>query len=421
MSEQIGKLHAIPIYKQIEQDLRNKVRQRHWIAGSRLPSRVKLAKEYGVGLPTLEQAIQPLLDDGTLQATPRGGTFVSGTALLFDAQSPEPAVPLDSLVTHRQAMFRLDIIAADIPWYTFLPEVETETSEADWASVLVRSLERTFSQLGGMTHFVQRYNNYGQMQISLRDALAQSVAQGARALALINVVNHWQVTEDLRSLPEGTSMPVVLLSWDDIVGPLPQVVYDHAYGGYMAAEHLLQAGYSPILFLDVLYDSWAKERLRGIQSFMQHLRLTSANFQAYNGGLLPDMQHLESEHSVDEQKKFGQLLGKSLLAGELFSAPRTCTPGIIAPTDTLAVEIYTALSEAGLLAGKDYGLVGFDDRQPARARGITSLRPPLEEIGQESARLLFRMLNGESTPYQIRLRSHLIVRSSTTRAHTRST
>ena len=45
--------------------------------------------------------------------------------------------------------------------------------------------------------------------------------------------------------------------------------------------------------------------------------------------------------------------------------------------------------------------------------GLTTVRPPLEALGEEAARLLLRALNGETANMQICLRSHLIPRLST--------
>lgn len=55
---------------------------------------------------------------------------------------------------------------------------------------------------------------------------------------------------------------------------------------------------------------------------------------------------------------------------------------LICASDTLALGAWTALRDAGLRAGADVGLVGFDDTDLADSFGITSLRQPLAEIAE---------------------------------------
>ena len=69
--------------------------------------------------------------------------------------------------------------------------------------------------------------------------------------------------------------------------------------------------------------------------------------------------------------------------------------------------------EVGLKAGVDYGLIGFDDNPDATKEGISTMRPPLEAIGEAAARLAVQALRGQITTAQVRLCSHLIARAST--------
>ena len=89
--------------------------------------------------------------------------------------------------------------------------------------------------------------------------------------------------------------------------------------------------------------------------------------------------------------------------------------GVIAGNDFVASGFMRAAADRGWSAGKDYGIVGFDDRPWARAIGLTSLHPPIEEMGREAARQLIRALAGEEIPMQVRLRSHLMPRKSSRR------
>ena len=66
-------------------------------------------------------------------------------------------------------------------------------------------------------------------------------------------------------------------------------------------------------------------------------------------------------------------------------------------------------------AGLGFSIVGFDDRPEARRRGLTTLRPPLYDMGREAARLINVLItNGEIRGESIHARmiSQLVVRST---------
>ncbi|HEX5324039.1 MAG TPA: GntR family transcriptional regulator, partial [Capsulimonadaceae bacterium] len=68
---------ALAVYKQIEKSLRHRINEGQWRAGTMLPSRRDLAKEYGVSSVTVERAIASLIAEGMLRADDRRGTFVA--------------------------------------------------------------------------------------------------------------------------------------------------------------------------------------------------------------------------------------------------------------------------------------------------------------------------------------------------------
>ncbi len=91
------------------------------------------------------------------------------------------------------------------------------------------------------------------------------------------------------------------------------------------------------------------------------------------------------------------------------------TASIIAPNDDSAYAVLDAATKCGLSAGHDFGLVGFDDNPRSFAEGLTTVRPPVEAMGEEAGRLLLRTLHGDKKGQLVRLRSHLIPRLSTAR------
>lgn len=66
-----------PSYLRIAADLRKRIANGAWSMGERLPSRAKLADEYGVGPNVLQKAQELLIAEGLLEGRSGSGTYVS--------------------------------------------------------------------------------------------------------------------------------------------------------------------------------------------------------------------------------------------------------------------------------------------------------------------------------------------------------
>ncbi|MEV7013738.1 FCD domain-containing protein [Streptosporangium sp. NPDC051022] len=75
MPEPSGLRHG-PVVPQLENLLRELLREQRWKAGERLPSEVRLAEELGVGRSSVREAVRLLARDGLLDVRHGSGTFV---------------------------------------------------------------------------------------------------------------------------------------------------------------------------------------------------------------------------------------------------------------------------------------------------------------------------------------------------------
>lgn len=66
-------------YADIAADLRARISGGEWLPGSRLPSRVALAKEYGVGERVMARPIADLCAEGLLTTKAASGTYITTT------------------------------------------------------------------------------------------------------------------------------------------------------------------------------------------------------------------------------------------------------------------------------------------------------------------------------------------------------
>jgi len=96
-----------------------------------------------------------------------------------------------------------------------------------------------------------------------------------------------------------------------------------------------------------------------------------------------------------------------LACGVIFDA-------IITGDDDNAVGVIQALREAGRRIPEDVAIVGFDDSLFARIMTppLTTVRAPIEQVGQEAVRQLIRLIRGEQVEPRLILPTELIIRAS---------
>ncbi len=73
----ISQSSSVPIYEQIEDQIRQEILSGNLSAGEMLPSIRKIAKELGVGIITIKRAYEDLCQEGLLSSIPGKGVFVS--------------------------------------------------------------------------------------------------------------------------------------------------------------------------------------------------------------------------------------------------------------------------------------------------------------------------------------------------------
>lgn len=114
----------VPLYLQIRDDIVDQIRKSELPPGTRLPSEPEMTRAYGVGRPTVRQAIDALRREG-LVATVRGsGTFVAQdvnriSLLGFDGLTKSLRArgmePVDQIISADLALPPLDVLEVDSP------------------------------------------------------------------------------------------------------------------------------------------------------------------------------------------------------------------------------------------------------------------------------------------------------------------
>ena len=366
-------------------DLRRQVGGGRWTAGAMLPSRRDLARQYAVSLVTLDRAIGPLLADGTLRADDRRGTFV--TDLLAPANGGSPSAAPDPAYQTGT----VGIVAT-------LPRPEGQEY------LILHELEQVFSQAGRSTMVLNRAQA-GEFaeRIALGDAITSALREDLAGLIVICLdMDTAQIAERISSIDLGDTPTVCVLA-GSLNLSIPHVFYDNRPAGYQAAQHLRDNGWEDITVLAPFTASWVSERIAGVRDAL-----------AYAQSPAPRLQVLSGEgrewDSRSDPRKFGYEAAQAALA----SGWRP-TGGVICVNDGVAFGLLDATEEVGLEAGRDFAVLGFDDEPQARVLGLTSLRPPMQGMAREAARLLTEALQGVHGSLQVRLRAHVIPRTSTGR------
>ncbi|TXK84369.1 LacI family DNA-binding transcriptional regulator [Paenibacillus sp. N3.4] len=169
---------------------------------------------------------------------------------------------------------------------------------------------------------------------------------------------------------------------------------DNFLGGYEATKHLLSLGHTAIMHIsgpEVFLS--ARERKRGYVQAMAEAELAP---------------------TVISTNEFNIRSG--------FDCVKTCLQHGLRPTavfageDGLALGAMDAFRDEGYRIPQDVSIVGFDDQYFAKSihPRLTTIRQPMEKLGQEAVRILLDMIDGSSKRIKsVCLKPELIVREST--------
>ena len=183
-------------------------------------------------------------------------------------------------------------------------------------------------------------------------------------------------------------VPVVTLHYP--VENLSGAVLDYVANFSEATEHLIELGHEQIGFIGEDWNESSPVSAKGkgyLQAMQKH-------------GLTP--RHIPVGDIFSES---GYRLGKEL--GDQFTA-------LVCRDDYTAIGVCKGLRESGLRIPEDMAVVGSGDIDVSAyvTPSLTTLVTPYEAIAQAAMDLVLEQLEGQDTPRQITLKSHLAVRES---------
>lgn len=213
------------------------------------------------------------------------------------------------------------------------------------------------------------------------------------------------------------------------------ILYNVVYRTSPSAEELdlLHRG-APVVFANKYLnidsvDTVSVDNTAAVRLAVDHLvRLGHRRIGILNGGLM-SVDGVERRAAFRQAMEFHGLMYDDAISGnanfsdaEAAAAMRRILGERNPPTamfcanDLMAMGACRAIEEAGLRVPDDISLVGFDDVEAAGlfSPALTTIQPPLREIGHEALTLLMARIRDPTRPYeQIPLSTKLVIRDST--------
>jgi LacI family transcriptional regulator len=195
----------------------------------------------------------------------------------------------------------------------------------------------------------------------------------ARLTAGLVAIVPGQASQRLTQLHE-QGFPVVMIDDQNLPTSAPWVGADNRSGAYAAVRHLINLGHRRIA------------HIRG----PLHWQCSHDRYQGYYQALID--AGIPPDPSLVFQGDFEPPSGRAC-AHQIFSMDERPT-AIFSGNDNMAWSVLDVAEEYGLRVPDDIAIVGFDDTaHSARTRPpLTTVRQPLDEMGQRAAELLLWLL-----------------------------
>jgi DNA-binding LacI/PurR family transcriptional regulator len=176
---------------------------------------------------------------------------------------------------------------------------------------------------------------------------------------------------------------------------IPAIDLDHAGGGYLATQHLLNLGHRRIAHFTFADASLASE-----QASSQGARYHGYLKALVEAGVEPDPAWLMRGGREIEG---GRQQAHDFL--ERFPDPTERPTATVAFNDRTAIGAIRGFYEAGVRVPEDVAIIGFHDIGTARytTPALTTVGHPREELGEMAAEALFTQLEGGSVEARDRI------------------
>jgi DNA-binding LacI/PurR family transcriptional regulator len=300
------------------------------------------------------------------------------TATVSLALRDNPAVSADTRK-------RVQALAAEMGYIYNRQAASLRTSRTDLVGVVVHDVINPYfaevfraveSELEahGITILICNHRDELRRQKNFVDVLQQQNADG-----LVLCPSEGTTPQDIEAIVR-TGTPVTLICRDVDGTTVPCVRGDDFTGMREVTRHLVAAGHRHLAFIGGRrHTSSGRDR---------HLGFMAAMTEA---GLSP----------VADIPGLMKLADGRIAVDTLLALPERPT-AIVCFNDPIAFGVMSGLAKAGLRAGTDIAVTGYDDVEGSEAStpSLTTVNNGSDAIGREAARAILALIAGEDPPFQ---------------------
>jgi DNA-binding LacI/PurR family transcriptional regulator len=354
---------ATPLYIQIIDDIKAKIKSGILNVGDQIGSQNELAQQYNVSLITVKKALSELIKEGVLYSRVGKGTYVARKH-----------------IEDRRGMSRtIGLVLQDLksPFFSRIAQEAEETAfERGYSILFTNSSGHVGKEESQIIHFQE---------------------MGVSGLIIASMTHVYYANETIRKL-HNDGFPYVMVSY--IHDPdIYFVGTDHEYGGYLATRHLLEEGYESIGYVNgetgnLVGDLRYKGYVRALEEAQCDLN-SEYLFRLPRGG---EWYDFTSGYEI----------------GKRFTEMKSRPDAVFLYNDLTALGFQRAVLEVGMKIPDDVAIVGFDDIDRASYARVplTTIQQPMKEIARISMDVIMKRKNNESVSVKTILKPELVVRSS---------
>lgn len=316
-------------------------------ANSRFLSEAELCRKFNCSRQTVRKALDILEQEGRILRVQGSGTFIAAGTNVPDLNHRDPETK----------SMTIGLMSTFMDNYIF-PSI-------------LRGIESVVSDLGYALQLASTDNSVEGEARALRLLMSRPldgliVEPTRSALPCANL--------DLYYVAERKGIPMVFIDSFYPELSFPHVALDDVKAGYLATHHLIDMGHRDIATV------FPHSNRQGHLRYLGYVKALSER------GIPIKEQHI-SWYSRANMTQIAQ-------GGHFLEILADCS-ALLAYNDWVAVTIIGYLKEHGIAVPDDLSVVGIDNSEVARVRGLTSVAHPASDLGKTAARLLLSMINGE--------------------------
>jgi DNA-binding LacI/PurR family transcriptional regulator len=335
--------------------------------GERLPTEMALAEQFGTTRMNAHYAVKELEGAGLVERQKRRGTFVKKKI------SAKAFIGLKNEVS---GLVRLIVSRRD-----------SQTAFIQWDDTTMTELERLLNR----ENYKVTVDPLPLERDSLGTLLDEFADDGARSVVFFPLHEDWEFLKaniDLLKTYPGEIFMMNRGSRPPFEFPCHALSLDPFGEGMLAGEYVAGLKVERVIFVatkSCLKVYWGEQRIAGVKTALP----AEIDFQTL----------------VVSDGDLAHFLGELKL---------NSGTAVIAQNDQVAAKIVDASQACGLVPGKDFKLVGFDNDTKYREYNLTTVAPPTDRIAQVLAEMIVsdQWHRADGIHASIKIASRLIERTS---------